>query len=57
MVVTTKLFGLALAPLYAAIAQVESDCGATSANVYQLKVKAAMEKDFRSAEHSSANLE
>lgn len=37
MVVTTKLFGLALAPLYAAIAQVESDRGATSANVYQLK--------------------
>ena len=37
MVVTTKLFGLALAPLYAAIAQVESDRGATSANVYQLR--------------------
>ena len=30
------LFGLALAPLYAAIAKVESDRGATSANVYQL---------------------
>lgn len=37
MVVTRKLFGIALAPLYAAIAQVESDRGATSANVYQLK--------------------
>jgi len=33
---TTTLFGLALAPLYAAIAQVESDRGATSANVYQI---------------------
>lgn len=32
-----QLFGLALAPLYAAIAQVESDRGATSANVYQLR--------------------
>lgn len=31
------LFGLALAPLYAAIAKVESDRGATSANVYQLR--------------------
>jgi len=34
---TTTLFGIALAPLYAAIAQVESDRGATSANVYQLR--------------------
>ena len=34
---TATLFGLALAPLYAAIAQVESDRGATSANVYQLR--------------------
>lgn len=31
------MFGLALAPLYAAIAQVESDRGATSANVYQIR--------------------
>ena len=35
---TTTLFGLALAPLYAAIAQVESDNGKTSDNVYQLSV-------------------
>jgi len=34
---TTTLFGLALAPLYAAIAQVESDRGATSENIYQLR--------------------
>ena len=34
---TATLFGLALAPLYAAIAQVESDRGATSANVYQIR--------------------
>jgi len=34
---TTTLFGIALAPLYEAIAQVESDRGATSANVYQLR--------------------
>jgi len=33
---TVTLFGLALAPLYAAIAQVESDNGKTSANVYQI---------------------
>lgn len=33
---TMTLFGLALAPLYAAIAQVESDNGKTSANVYQI---------------------
>ena len=31
------MFGIALAPLYAAIAQVESDRGATSANVYQIR--------------------
>lgn len=30
------LFGLALAPLYAAIAQVESDDGKTSENIYQI---------------------
>lgn len=34
---TATLFGLALAPLYAAIAQVESDRGATSSNVYQIR--------------------
>lgn len=34
---TATLFGLALAPLYSAIAQVESDRGATSANVYQIR--------------------
>jgi len=34
---TTTLFGIALGPLYAAIAQVESDRGATSANVYQIR--------------------
>ena len=33
---TLTLFGLPLAPLYFAIAQVESDNGLTSANVYQL---------------------
>ena len=32
-----QLFGLALAPLYLAIAQVESQCGKTSDNVYQIK--------------------
>ena len=31
------LFGLYLAPLFNAIAKVESDCGVTSANVYQIK--------------------
>ena len=31
------LFGLYLAPLFNAIANVESDCGVTSANVYQIK--------------------
>lgn len=31
------LFGLYLTPLFNAIAQVESDCGATSANVYQIQ--------------------
>ena len=31
-----KLFGVALAPLFAAIAQVESENGKTSDNVYQL---------------------
>ena len=34
---TATLFGVALAPLFAAIAQVESDNGATSDNVYQLQ--------------------
>ena len=34
---TATLFGLALAPLYSAIAKVESDRGATSANVYQIR--------------------
>lgn len=37
MTTTTTLFGLALAPLYYAIATVETDRGATSANIYQLK--------------------
>lgn len=32
----TMLFGIALAPLYAAIAQVESENGRTSNNVYQI---------------------
>ena len=32
----TNLFGVALAPLYAAIADVESDNGKTSGNVYQI---------------------
>ena len=32
-----QLFGLALAQLYLAIAQVESQCGKTSDNVYQIK--------------------
>ena len=31
------LFGLYLAPLFNAIANVESDCGVTSKNVYQIK--------------------
>ena len=31
-----QLFGLALAPLYLAIAQVESRCGRTSDNIYQI---------------------
>ena len=31
------LFGLYLTPLFNAIAQVESDCGATSENVYQIQ--------------------
>lgn len=34
----TNLFGIALAPLYAAIADVESDNGRTSDNVYQISV-------------------
>lgn len=34
---TTTLFGIALAPLFAAIAQVESENGKTSDNVYQLQ--------------------
>jgi len=34
----TNLFGVALAPLYAAIADVESDNGKTSGNVYQISV-------------------
>jgi len=34
---TATLFGIALAPLYSAIAHVESDRGATSENVYQLR--------------------
>ena len=32
-----QLFGLALAPLYLAIAQVESQCGKTSDNIYQIR--------------------
>lgn len=36
--IETNLFGLALAPLLSAIAQVESDRGATSDNVYQIRV-------------------
>ena len=31
------IFGLYLSPLFAAMAKVESDCGATSANVYQIQ--------------------
>lgn len=31
------LFGLYLSPLFAAMAKVESDCGASSANVYQIQ--------------------
>lgn len=34
---TASLFGIALAPLFAAIAQVESANGKTSANIYQLQ--------------------
>lgn len=34
----TMLFGIALAPLYAAIAQVESENGRTSDNVYQISL-------------------
>ena len=33
---TTTLFGVALAPLFAAMAQVESNNGKASANVYQI---------------------
>lgn len=36
--IATHLFGLALAPLFSAIAQVKSDRGATSPNVYQIRV-------------------
>ena len=32
-----QLFGLDLAPLYLAIAQVESQCGKTSDNIYQIR--------------------
>ena len=35
--VSEVLFGLYLSPLFAAMAKVESDCGATSANVYQIQ--------------------
>lgn len=35
--INSTLFGLALAPLYTAIATVESDKGATSDNVYQIR--------------------
>lgn len=31
------LFGLYLSPVFAAMAKVESDCGASSANVYQIQ--------------------
>lgn len=31
------LFGLYLSPLFSAMAKVESDCGASSANVYQIQ--------------------
>ena len=34
---TASLFGIALAPLFAAIAQVESANGKTSANIYQFQ--------------------
>ena len=34
---TASIFGIVLAPLYAAIAQVESDNGKTSNNVYQIR--------------------
>lgn len=37
MTTMTTLFGLALAPLYAAIAEVESGNGKRAANVYQLE--------------------
>lgn len=36
MLTTAQLFGIALAPIYAAIADVESDNGLTSRNVYQI---------------------
>ena len=36
---SATLFGIALAPLFAAIAQVESNNGQTSKNVYQLTQK------------------
>ena len=35
--VSEILFGLYLSPLFAAMAKVESDCGASSANVYQIQ--------------------
>ena len=35
-ILTATLFNLNLTPLYRAIAQVESDCGATSKNIYQI---------------------
>lgn len=37
MTLALILFGLNLKPLYDAIAQVESDRGATSANIYQIR--------------------
>lgn len=36
---TSTLFGIALAPLFAAIAQIESENGRTSENVYQLSAQ------------------
>ena len=36
MAVATTLFGVALAPLFAALAQVESGNGKTSQNIYQI---------------------
>ena len=35
--VSEIIFGLYLSPLFAAMAKVESDCGASSANVYQIQ--------------------